>query len=362
MARPNQARLDLDALRANLAHARSLSPHSKVMAVIKANAYGHGAVAVGHALEASTDAFAVACIEEALELRGAGITAPILLLQGIFETAELALARQHNFWLMIENEWQLQTVEDAVPGAALNCWLKIDTGMHRLGIDTTAASAFYQRLKYSENVTDEIVVCSHFASADDLESDQTRLQIECFEAVTANFDAPRSLSNSPALLGWPASRLEWIRPGYMLYGNSPFGNRAHPSTDALRPVMTLTSSIISVREVATGEPVGYAASWVAKRPSRIATVTIGYGDGYPRLAKNGTPVLIKGQRAPLAGRVSMDMITVDVTDLENVQVGDKVTLWGEGLPVGEVAEWADTIGYELTTRMPMRTPRVVTKG
>jgi alanine racemase len=145
----------------------------------------------------------------------------------------------------------------------------------------------------------------------------------------------------------------------MLYGNSPFGTQPHPNTDALRPVMTLVSSVISLRDVAAGEAVGYAASWTAERPSRIATVTIGYGDGYPRLAKNGTPVLVKGQRAPLAGRVSMDMITVDVTELDDIQVGDEVTLWGEGLPVGEVAEWADTIGYELTTRMPMRTPRVV---
>jgi alanine racemase len=362
MARANQARLDLDALRANLAHARSLSPHSKVMAVIKANAYGHGAVTIGRALEASTDAFAVACIEEALELRAAGITTPILLLQGIFETAELALARQHDFWLMIDNEWQLQALEQAAPGAPLNCWLKIDTGMHRLGIDATAVKTFYQRLLDSANIADDIVVCSHFASADDLESEQTRLQIECFDAVTADLGAPRSLSNSPGLLGWPASRLEWIRPGYMLYGNSPFGTQPHPNTDALQPVMTLTSSVISVRDVAPGESVGYAASWTAGRPSRIATVTIGYGDGYPRLAKNGTPVLVKGQRAPLAGRVSMDMITVDVTELENVQVGDEVTLWGDGLPVGEVAEWAGTIGYELTTRMPMRTPRVVVNG
>ena len=153
--------------------------------------------------------------------------------------------------------------------------------------------------------------------------------------------------------------MDWIRPGYMLYGNSPFGTRSHPNTDALKPVMTLSSAIISIRDVEPGETVGYAAAWKAERLSRIATVTIGYGDGYPRLAKNGTPVLVNGQRAALVGRVSMDMITIDVTDLENVNIGDNVILWGEGLPVAEVAEWAGTIGYELTTRMPARTPRVI---
>jgi alanine racemase len=202
------------------------------------------------------------------------------------------------------------------------------------------------------------VLCTHFASADELDSNQTREQLALFEQATAGLPGERSAANSPGLLGWPASHFDWVRPGYMLYGNSPF-HRPHPVADTLQPVMTLASAVISVRSVAAGDSVGYGASWRAERDSRIATITIGYGDGYPRIAANGTPVLVNGQRAPLAGRVSMDMITVDVTDVGDVQVGDEVVLWGDGLPVGEVAAHAGTIGYELTTRMPLRTPRVV---
>jgi alanine racemase len=359
MARPTRAHLDLKALRHNLGHARSLAPLSKVMAVIKANAYGHGAVAVGKALEAHTDAFAVACIEEAQELRSAGIRSPILLLEGVFEAEELLEAAEQNFWVMIDNEWQMHALEQAILPGPLHCWLKIDTGMHRLGIAPEDASSFYQRLKATANAHDDFVLCTHFASADDLQSRQSNEQLSCFSDSCQQLPAPRSAANSPGILGWPESHLDWIRPGYMLYGNSPFGLQPHPNTEALQPVMTLNSAVISIRDVAVGETVGYAASWTAKRASRIATVTIGYGDGYPRLAKNGTPVLVGGKRASLAGRVSMDMITVDVTELDNVQIGDEVTLWGKDLPLAEVAHWSDTIGYELTTRMPARTPRVV---
>jgi alanine racemase len=358
MARPNQAIIDLDALRHNIAHARRLAPQSKIMAVVKADAYGHGAVAVARALETRTNAFAVACIEEALELREAGIATPILLLQGAFEPSELTTAVKENFWLMIDNDAQLESLERAELPSPLNCWLKIDTGMHRLGVDPDNTASCFQRLLATPNAADNIVLCTHFSSADDLQSDQTNRQIRCFIDACKDLPAERSAANSPGLLGWPDAHFEWIRPGYMLYGNSPFGVQTHDNTEALQPVMTLRSAIISLRQVQTGQSVGYGASWTAQRPSLIATVTIGYGDGYPRLARNGTPVLVNGQRATLAGRVSMDMITVDVTDLDAVQLGDEVTLWGPGLPVAEVAQWADTIGYELTTRMPGRTPRV----
>ena len=358
MARPNKARLDLGALRHNIGHARFLAPHSKVMAVVKANAYGHGAVTIANTLEPLADALAVACIEEALELRAAGITAPILLLEGFFQENEIALAARENFWLCVDNEWQVACLENIQLQQAVKVWLKIDTGMHRLGIDCVNAESAYKRLDNSANVADDIVLCTHFASADDLQSTQTTQQLEQFNRVCESLPGERSAANSPGLLGWPDSHFDWIRPGYMLYGNSPFPS-THKNTDALRPVMTLSSAIISIRDVDVGDSVGYGASWTARRPSRIATVTVGYGDGYPRLARNGTPVLVKGQRACLAGRVSMDMITVDITDLRNVELGDEVILWGEGLPVGEVARWADTIGYELTTRMPARTPRFV---
>ena len=358
MARPNQARLDLAALRHNIGHARSLAPQSKVMAVVKANAYGHGAVTIAKTLEPLADALAVACIEEALELRAAGVNAPILLLEGFFEESELAIAAAENFWLCVDNKWQLGCLERSKLNRSVQVWLKIDTGMHRLGIEASQAESVLNRLNESANVADGVVLCTHFASADDLDSTQTQRQIVLFNEVCKTLPGKRSAANSPGLLGWPDSHFDWIRPGYMLYGNSPFP-APHKNTDALQPVMTLSSAIISIRDVAVGESVGYGASWTAERPSRIATVTIGYGDGYPRLARNGTPVLVNGQRACLAGRVSMDMITVDVTHLEDARLGDEVVLWGADLPAGEVAEWAGTIGYELTTRMPARASRIV---
>ena len=358
MARANQAKLDLGALRHNLEHARALAPGCKTMCVVKANGYGHGAVTVSQVLAPLSDALAVACIEEALELRDGGISAPILLLEGVFEASELPVAATQNFWVMIDNLQQLAWLESARLPSPVTCWLKVDTGMHRLGVPPEQAQQAHQRLSRCANRGGDLVTCTHLASADDLDSAQTTDQLDCFDAVTAQLPGLRSAANSPGLLAWPRSHYDWVRPGYMLYGNSPLAVH-HPNSDALRPVMTLCAAVISLREIAAGESVGYSAAWTADRPSRIATVSIGYGDGYPRLAGNGTPVLIRGQRAPLAGRVSMDMITVDVTDLDEVQLGDEVILWGDDLPAGEVAAHAGTIGYELTTRMPARTPRVV---
>ena len=358
MARPNQAWLNLEALRNNLALARGLAPHSKVMAVVKANAYGHGALTVAQTLDPLVDALAVACIEEAEELRDANIAAPILLLEGLFEAAELHIAAERNFWITIDNIDQLQWLEAAQISQSVHCWLKLDTGMHRLGVDPALAGSFYHRLKGCRNVHDDLVLSTHFASADDLEKRQTKEQLDQFNSACRDMPGERSAANSAGTLAWPDSHFDWIRPGYMLYGNSPMTSN-HPNAISLQPVMTLTSAVISLRTVAIGEAVGYGATWLAQRPSRIATVCIGYGDGYPRLAPAGTPVLVNGQRAPLAGRVSMDMITVDVTDLAGVKIGDEVVLWGEGLPVGEVAQHAGTIGYVLTTRMPARTPRTV---
>ncbi|MFO7552353.1 MAG: alanine racemase [Haliea sp.] len=358
MTRPSQARLDLGALRHNVALARELAPRARLMAVVKANAYGHGAVTMARELEPRVDALAVACTEEAMELREAGIRCPILLLQGVFEASELLLAAEFGFWITVDNDQQLQWLEATALPQPVGCWLKIDTGMHRLGALPAQAASFYQRLLACGKVAGLPVLCTHFASADELHNPQTWQQIELFEAATAGLEGLRSAANSPATLAWPRAHYDWIRPGFMLWGNSPFAE-AQPQAEHLRPVMTLTSAVISVREIAAGECVGYGASWQAQRPSRIATVTIGYGDGYPRTATSGTPVLVNGRRATLAGRVSMDMITVDVTDLPPVSIGDPVVLWGEGLPVGEVARHAGTIGYELLTRMPMRTPRVI---
>ena len=359
MARPNQARIDLAALRHNLGLARQLAPRSRAMAVVKANAYGHGALTVARELDPLVDALAVACLEEAQALRDAGINAPILLLEGVFEAAELEVAARQEIWITIDNELQLQWLESASPAQPLRCWLKLDTGMHRLGVPPDRAGKIYQRLRACRNAHPDIVLSTHFACADELRNDLTRAQLALFDDACRDLPGARSAANSAGVLAWPGSHYDWVRPGYMLYGNSPLDSD-HPNTRALEPVMTLASAVISLRDVPTGETVGYGASWTAARPSRIATACIGYGDGYPRLAPNGTPVLVNGRRAGLAGRVSMDMITIDVTDLPGVSIGDEVILWGNGLPVGEIARHAGTIGYELTTRMPARTPRVVT--
>lgn len=360
MSRPTRATLDLAALRHNVAQARRLAPDAKLMAVVKANAYGHGAVPVASELQQLADALAVACVEEALELREAGITAPILLLEGPFDAEELSLCTQFQLWVTIENEAQLQWLEQARLSAPVPCWLKVNTGMNRLGISPALVESFFARLGDCANAGD-VVVYTHFANADDLTSDQTPRQLALFDKLCLPAGMARSAANSAGLLAWPQAHYDWVRPGYMLYGNSPM-LQDHPNTASLQAVMTFSSAIASLRDVDAGQAVGYGGDWIAARPSRIATVTVGYGDGYPRQAPNGTPVLVNGQRAPLAGRVSMDMITVDVTDLDDVKAGDEVVLWGKGLPVAEVAAHAGTIGYELTTRMPARTPRVPVNG
>ncbi|MDA9919493.1 alanine racemase [Porticoccaceae bacterium] len=359
MSRPTIAKIDLDALRHNYGLAESLAPGSQTIPMVKANAYGHGAIEVANALASMAPAFGVACIEEAIALRDANISQPILLLEGTFIADEVVQAEHYNLWLMVENQPQLDAILAADLSHQIKVWLGVDTGMHRLGFQPKDLAAAYSALKESRNVHNEIVVTSHFACADDLNSQATNKQIATFDQhLPSDSDQAlplTSLANSAAILAWPAAQRDWQRPGYMLYGNSPFA-QPQANADQLRPVMSFESAVISVREIAAGESVGYGATWTAEHPSRIATVAVGYGDGYPRHAPNGTPVLINGVRCPLVGRVSMDMITVDVTDIQ-ASIGDKAILWGPALPVNEVAAVCNTIGYELLTRMPARVPR-----
>ena len=356
MSRPTRAVIDIQALRHNYQLAQSLAPESKTIPMVKANAYGHGAIKVSQALADIAPAFGVACIEEALELRDAGIKQPVLLLEGAFDAAELKLAATKGFWVMIENHQQKEAIINADLAVPLTVWLGVDTGMHRLGFLPGDIAEVYKTLNSSRNISQPIVFTSHFACADDLNNKATLKQIDAFKAC-APVTALQSLANSAAILAWPKAQREWQRPGYMLYGNSPFAV-PQENADQLKPVMSFESAVISLRTIAAGESVGYTANWTAERDSTIATVTVGYGDGYPRNATNGTPVLINGVRCPLVGRVSMDMITVDVTDLREVAIGDKALLWGPELPVNEVASHCDNIGYELLTRMPGRVPRV----
>lgn len=342
--RPARAVIDLTALQHNYRLARLHSP-GRALAVVKANAYGHGAVACAHALAADADGFAVACIEEALELRAAGIRLPIVLLEGFFHPDELQLCVEHDLWPVIHAVWQLEQLEQAQLKRPLQCWLKLDSGMHRVGFFPHEYAAVWQRLRASTNVA-EIVMMTHLARADEEGREHTRQQLQAFDTATRGLPGLRSLSNSAATLGWPEMASDWTRPGLMLYGSSPF---VEVKETALQSVMSLESQVIAVRELPAGEAVGYGARYTTSGPTRIGVVALGYADGYPRHAGNGTPLLVAGQRVALAGRVSMDMLTVDLTAVPQADVGSPVVAWGRELPVAEVAAHADTVAYTLLT-------------
>lgn len=342
--RPARALIDLEALRHNYRLAREASG-ARALAVVKADAYGHGAVRCARALEDEADGFAVACIEEALALREAGIRAPILLLEGFFDADELPLIEQHDFWCVLHAPWQLEAVERATLARPLSFWLKMDSGMHRVGFHPAEFRDAHQRLLASGKAA-KVVLMSHFARADELDSDSCTQQVAVFQQARAGIEAEVSLRNSPALLGWPQVPSDWVRPGIMLYGATPF-EQAHPLADRLKPVMTLESKVISVRELPAGQPVGYGARFVTERPTRVGVVAMGYADGYPRHAPTGTPVAIEGQPSRLIGRVSMDMLTVDLTDLPQAGLGSRVELWGNQVSAAEVAMHAGTIPYQI---------------
>ncbi|WP_440060791.1 alanine racemase [Pseudomonas syringae] len=356
--RPARALIDLQALRHNYRLARD-SSGGRALAVIKADAYGHGAVHVAQALEAQADGFAVACIEEALELRAAGIRAPILLLEGFFEADELALIVEHDLWTVVHAIWQLEAVEQAQLGKPLTVWLKLDTGMHRVGLHPSEYRAAYQRLLATGKVA-RVVLMSHFSCADELNSACSDQQVAVFEAARQGLVAETSLKNSPAVMGWPKIPNDWSRTGIMLYGATPF-DQTQPLAERLQPVMTLESKVISVRELPAGEAVGYGATFVSERPLRIGVVAMGYADGYPRHAPTGTPVLIDGQRSRLLGRVSMDMLCVDLTDVPQAGLGSRVELWGKAVLASEVATQAGTIPYQIFCNL-RRVPRIYSEN
>jgi alanine racemase len=354
---PPRALIDTSALRHNLARVRELAPGSRVMAVIKANAYGHGLEVAAAAL-ADADGFAVARLEEALALRAAGSRHRILLLEGVSRAEQLEAAARDGLDVMIHSFEQLAMLEQRAQGLTLRTWIKLDTGMNRLGFRIEEFSDALARLVRARGVAPNPVIVTHLASADEVADPKTQQQLDAFEAATRGLPGERSIANSAGVLAWPASRGDWVRPGLMLYGASPFP-RGTGADIGLRPVMTFQSEVIAVKTVEAGETVGYGGAWRAPRRTSMAVVAVGYGDGYPRSARTGTPLLIDGQRAPLIGRVSMDMITADVTGMQAVRVGAPVELWGGLLPVEEVARSADRIPYELTCGVTQRAPRVV---
>lgn len=361
MTRGARAFIDLAALRHNLSRVRTVAPASRVLAVIKANAYGHGLVPVARALADEVDGFAVARIDEALALRQAGLTRPVLLLEGVNTPAQLLEARAHSLDLVIHHAAQLDWLEAAPSATPMTVWLKIDTGMHRLGFAPTDVASAYQRLCACAAVVHPPRLMTHLACADVRDDPRTAVQLALFAETTRALAGERSLAQSAGLLGWPEAHGDWVRPGIMLYGVSPFVDAPAEALD-LQPVMTLSSTLVAVKPLQQGDAIGYGATWVCPEAMPVGVVAIGYGDGYPRHAPSGTPVLVNGHHAALVGRVSMDMLCVDLRGQPAAQVGDEVVLWGtaangQTLPVEAVARRAGTIGYELLCSVTSRVDR-----
>jgi alanine racemase len=323
-----------------------------VIAVIKANAYGHGLAAAAEAL-AGADAFAVARLEEGVALRESGCRARIVLLGGFSDARELEVAARSGLEPFVHQDSQVAALEAYRGPEMLRVWLKIDTGMHRLGVAPGEARAVAARLAACRAVTQPAALATHLAEAESAEPEPTRAQLLAFAAATAGLPGERSIANSAGLVAWPEARADWVRPGIMLYGISPFPGRTAAEL-GLRPAMTFETGVIALKAIAAGERVGYGGTWTAPRASRIAVAAVGYGDGYPRSAPSGTPVTVAGQPAVVVGRPSMDMLTIDVTGLPGVAVGDRVELWGRAVPVERVAAAAGTIAYELTCRVGRR--------
>jgi alanine racemase len=324
------------------------------MAVVKANAYGHGLIMTAVGL-AQADAFAVARLEEGIMLREAGITRPIVLLEGVFSAEQLTEAAVHRFEVVVHDPLQVKLLEDFRGSFRLTVWLKIDTGINRLGFRPEDFLAAYARLRALSVPLREIRVLTHLARADERDASATREQVRRFRAVTGSLGLATSIGNSAGIFGWSDAAGDWVRPGLALYGVSPFAD-VRGQELGLTPVMTLESAIIGLRWVPRGESVGYGGTWTAARESRIAIIAGGYGDGILRSLDGGSPVLIDGRRAPLVGRVSMDMIAVDVTDLPEPHVGTRCLLWGPGLPVEEIAAHAGTVSYEMLCGVRQRVP------
>jgi len=354
MARPLVAHVELSALAANVARVRAYAPRAEVLAVVKANAYGHGLERVLPALDAA-DGLALIELDAAIRLREHGYRRPLLLLEGFFDASELDAIAAHALGIVVHSDDQVRMLERAALARPLDVWLKINSGMNRLGIDPGDARSMAARLDAASSVA-TLRLMTHFAASD--AADGVAEPLARFNAVCAGLSYPRSLANSAGVVRYDEVGGDSVRPGIMLYGSSPFAQRAAEEL-GLAPVMTLRSRLIAVQSLARGDSVGYGATFVARDAMRVGVVACGYADGYPRHAPNGTPVLVCGRRVPMAGRVSMDMLTVDLSSVPQADVGSDVVLWGEGLPVDDVAQAAGTVGYELLCAVGPRVPFAV---
>ncbi len=355
MKRAARMRRDAGSLRHNLARVRALAPGCRVWAVIKADAYGHGIEWAAAQLDGRADGFAVSCVEEAVYLREAGVSSPILVLQGPRAAMDWKTCAAYRLQPVLHDEGQLPGLA-AFHGELPGLWIKLDTGMHRLGFPPLKAQILFEQLHRRPAARGGLGWLTHLACADQPGHPQNRAQLDQFAYSVSELPGHRSVANSAAVVSGLAGAGppgEWVRPGIMLYGPSPLQGGEGPEQD-LCPVMTVTAPLIAIKALEPGASVGYGATWSATRPVRAGVVAIGYADGYPRHAPSGTPVLVHGHACPLIGRVSMDMLEIDITSVPAARVGDWVTLWGDGLPVERIARFAGTIGYELLTRVSGR--------
>jgi alanine racemase len=352
--RPILATVSQQALAHNLNVVKQLAPKSKVMAVVKANGYGHGLFNVAHGLNAA-DGFAVLGLNEAIDLREAGFTQTILLLEGVFDARELNIAASYHVDIVVHNTQQINMLEQASLIAPIHVHLKMNTGMNRLGFSPKDYMQAYEALTASVNVSG-ITLMTHFATAD--EEIGIDAPLDMFQAITQALPDPKSVANSASILRYPEAHLDWVRPGIMLYGASPVSATSVEYFN-LKPVMQFTSQLIAVQTIAAGESVGYGQRFTASKPTRIGVVACGYADGYPRHAPNGTPIAVSGKLTQTLGRVSMDMLFCDITDIPEAAIGSAVELWGSTVPVDAVAEASSTVGYELLCAVAPRVPMKV---
>lgn len=351
------AHINLAALQHNFERVKQLSPNSKIMSAIKADAYGHGAIQVAQALHDS-DAFAVARVSEGLLLRAAGIHQPIVILEGANSVADLKAAAENTLSLVFHHASQLALISSTqLTKPLIFSWLMVETGMHRLGLSTDQIDDALHVLTTSPNITGEIGLMSHFANSDLVGDSRNQQQLDTLMECAYQYGLKTSMANSAAIFSFAASHGDWVRPGLMLYGATPFTDKTAQELD-LKPVMQLTSELIAIQPLHVGDNVGYGGSWIAEKSGRIGIVSIGYGDGYSRHLSNVGSVLINNQRVPIVGRVSMDMIAIDLSNLSNVTVGDAVIMWGsELLTVDDMAHQANTISYELLCQLNERVKR-----
>lgn len=340
-----QAIVNLSALKHNLEQVKKIAPNSKVLAMVKSDGYGHGLISVAKTFH-DADFLGVAHLEEAIQLRQANINNQIVLMLGVGLSEELILAQHHNIEIIIHHPSQIEILKNTQLPASIKVWLKIDTGMHRLGVLPEEAQHLYQKLLSLKNVDPEIKFITHLANAFNLTTDQTSKQIKIFNELIKNFPGEKSIANSAGIISWPNSHMDIVRPGIMLYGVSPFTNKIGKDFNLL-PVMTLQSKLIGINSVKKNEAIGYGGRWCCPEDMKVGVVAIGYGDGYSRYVKDGTPVLIRGKRCAVVGNVSMNIVTVDLRPCPDAKINDTVTLWGDDLPVEEIASYANTIPYTL---------------